>query len=555
MMFMKTALATHAFETFKEILSAPETNNRKKGSRLNHLCAQYLAATNKEYFESLLLEEIRDFSVRTILKEFPAFRTDGSYEDVTQAATITAWLAIQDNNETLGLKARLSEWLNTSWIKELTADNFSGWVYTIIRHAALDFKEGKKSRKEDELLPYKAYSNSGISRASFKNDKFGEPVVQDIQGIPSKTQQNATSNGLNSEFDLESAIRKLGYQDQQLVDLVRQGYRTDDKELTDRFNCTSKQLYNRWSRIKLVLKDELVGFPTVIHTCNPSVTSTNDFQRLGQYIEDSSKSFQALPESCKCRKSITRVQARKMVETGAAEWVYKVDAAGKPVINYERIWSRRAVRVRRVMAGAGQTQMERMVDGNRQDLANREIGRQMDEAFIQGLIVPFRPDPWEGIVRFTNFQDKETPNCYRKSANTPQESVSPNPNKPFAEISNNETCPKCSDRSLLVSTDEEGAVRHECQPTAGRRFACTYRQVWAPRKDTNMDSSPWRYWREKQKELALKERFQETGVSTRYCSEGRRTFQGVTPETSSIPTGMQVTIPEPVGHFSDFSNQ
>jgi len=429
--------------SFDTPTSAPA---RQQGTLVNLLYSQYASASpdspEKERAESELFSEITNYCQLLIWKKFSDLRKNGSDDDCVQISV----LKILEKIPSFSASADMSSYKPKEHLSDceqaLAREKFSqgrdfaGWVRTLCINTVKDFLRSKKARREQSFPDGKAISHAGQFRHG--NDENRDEQDSTDEGscvierreILSKPEMHAAQTALNMEHDLASVIARLSPLDRLIVSLLRDGYSSGSKEMQEQTGLSKKQVYNRWARLKPVLKDELTGLPVCVHTCMPSAIPTNDLNPLRQYVSDGSGSYQELPE-CRCKKIITKRESRESIERGEAQEVYKI-INDKPVINVERIWCRRLVRIQRVTAGLQSAQIERAVAGNQQDISDREIGHQMDLEFRARLIITdaekirrgisdcYEKDESRGRAIFTSFQERRSKGGYEYSEDSKQ---------------------------------------------------------------------------------------------------------------------------------------
>jgi hypothetical protein len=130
--------------------------------------------------------------------------------------------------------------------------------------------------------------------------------------------------------------------------------------------------------------------------------------------------FWLLPKKCNCKKQVTRSEASKLVDEGQAEIIYKTR---RRIIeaDYSRIWMAQQVMVPRVDLISKADVERAYLDGQQASIEYIELVHELYMQNRAKLIVPFRPDPWEGRTLFTFGTDQRSFISYKDSLKGRQE--------------------------------------------------------------------------------------------------------------------------------------
>ncbi len=285
---------------------------------------------------------------------------------------------------------------------------FSSWVYKIVSNEVFDTINRLSNRNEFELNDEVV---NGASNAGFRGGSPGAGPDDGAKGhgrvpIIGGTYIAAHEVELNNGLDIGNATSKLSARDRTIVGLFMQGY--GPSEIGRKLGYNAKWGQNNFDRLKELLGDLMCVRKILLHTCRRSITPSSTFDDRVFYTEESGAYF-PLSSKCRCNKWLTRKEADAFFEEGAAGSVYKIKN-GQPVLIEKEVWSAQAVRVPRCgMVATTKAGIERAyVDGNAQVRMEIELSHQMDIEARRKLIVPFRPDPWDGRPRFTAFTDERT---------------------------------------------------------------------------------------------------------------------------------------------------
>jgi hypothetical protein len=161
----------------------------------------------------------------------------------------------------------------------------------------------------------------------------------------------AEENGIIQDVTLQEVFAKLPTRDRHIFKLHSEGY--SPSEISKKSGLDIKATYNKLFSLKETLKHELCVQETVLHTCRLSVTTVKPSEAIVGYIQQDAKSartkrkdYRALPITCRCRKSLTKKEARELLETGAAQEIFHIKN-GKLALDEGRVWASQAVQVPR----------------------------------------------------------------------------------------------------------------------------------------------------------------------------------------------------------------
>jgi RNA polymerase sigma factor (sigma-70 family) len=323
-------------------ISTPALNvapREQKETRLNSLYLIWKTDPSSVNGD-LLFQEILSYAERSIRKDTPKF-TDA--EDAAAESAMEIWKSIDKFDGRVLFKT---------------------WAYAIIRNTSLDFirkvfvgknkahlereKElGEKlptRKRELPLLGFKGYCGDGqytTSSLPSMSEQEGDGETDGGSGkqeIPSKRFIEKTENDIIDRIDGEKqAINNrveaekqskildllvktvLNRDDQNLLHRIREG--EGQKEIADSLHLTPEQIYKRFSKIVQILKEDIPAYSCTLHTCQPSFESSYEITGLSIFQHGS---YQLLPAFCRCRKSITHVEAVDAVHCGEAWRVYKL---------------------------------------------------------------------------------------------------------------------------------------------------------------------------------------------------------------------------------------
>lgn len=401
-----------------------------KVNRLNKLYDSWLRAESqsRDFAEAGLLKGIRKLCLKTILKSYPTPNAN----DLAQQITINVHRGLAEDADLALYKTKLSQWFNCDGVCS-SRQNFSAWLNKIILNALRSSIRQDKQRAEDEYFDWLSPHKSGITRKAptqqSEDDDPDDAAPSGTQKLLDKSYIEANEDGLIAAIDLERSIKKLPFRDQRLLSLTRFGYTSS--EVAKKLNCDITAIYNRKVELRVLLGHEMeVDFSVVLHTCKPEFESCYELG-AGMYITDAeNKSYRQLPEKCKCRKRITRLESRRLLETGRAAHVFGLSPSGKTENDSKSVWADQAVQVPRVGL-AGKTHIERAYASNyKQDKSDIEVAHEMDKAMRDKITQEYPADSpnWNlWFPPYTSYTDQESDSGVRN--NLPSEPGRPCPDR------------------------------------------------------------------------------------------------------------------------------
>lgn len=134
-------------------------------------------------------------------------------------------------------------------------------------------------------------------------------------------------------------------------------------------------------------RDQLVDYSVLIHGCH----SADDKQ----------------PEKCLCKKYIPYEEAAEIVRQGLATWMWMYPNQGNAFQSHGAIV---LVSSKKTPRGAmlERAHMERNAEGQDEQQASVEAFGELAQQMIADLIVPFKPDPRQGMPVLTAWGDERT---------------------------------------------------------------------------------------------------------------------------------------------------
>lgn len=158
-----------------------------------------------------------------------------------------------------------------------------------------------------------------------------------------------------------------------------------------------------------------VVYSVKVHTC-----LIKDDEKVRKYLipgelylalEDGYKGYRAIPTKCDCKKHVTTQQAETLVSTGQAQVIWKTKRRLiEPDLNC--IWMSQSRQVPRVDLISTADIERAFLDHNEDSIAYIEMVHELYMENRAALIVPFRPDPWEGRTLFTFAREERTKGSY-----------------------------------------------------------------------------------------------------------------------------------------------
>lgn len=389
---------------------------QEHGVSLNRCYEEYAATPNDETL-SRLLRDIENFARRVTSKVYQQFANPQLGRYFNQTITDTHPQTEISNAVTLRV------WKNLAKFKREC--KFSSWVYEISRNAVIDCMREISNRRDIDLklLDWKDYEAPSASEVGTRNtsnrgtapDGTGDLNNPDDNSghgaAPVLSQEYIAANeaGLNTELDLEKVFGKLSQNDRHIIEMYKDGYLP--AEIGTAFLRDAKWASNQLVRLKELLRHELYICETVLHTCRVSIKTTPVMQMGILYVENGD-SYRAM-QSCRCRKGLTGLEAKALLKNGEASCIYKVSEDGKPLLIHGEIWASQAIRTPRVGLSSSRAHIEKAYGigqgGNKGVARNIELEHEISVNELRKLIVPFKPDPWEGRVIFTSFSEQGTP--------------------------------------------------------------------------------------------------------------------------------------------------
>ena len=377
-------------------------------------------------------------------------------------------------------RVMLNVFLNLAKFKN--DSKFSTWVYQIVKNAVIDAVRQIDRRNEVDLLEWRAndapYAGSKGSAEGTSHDGVSDP--EDETGndggghaaapILSQEYFNQNEDGINANLDFEKAFRKLSKRDRRMIELFRDGYKPAD--IGKEFGHDAKWASNQLTRLKELLKHEMYIAETVLHTCKLSVQTTTVLVNGQLYVEDG-EGYRSL-SLCRCKKRLTGLETKTLIRNGGAFAIYKV-VDGELVVCSQEVWAQQAVKTPRCGLNSNKADIERAyIDGNQQSQLDIEIAHEMTQASLRKLIVPFKPDHWDGRVRFTNFVEERTKGSFKPFEWRAPEPKEKRPDRQTVLIEENAGCPNCHQHRMAVFVYPDGSVLNEC------RGGHCYLTVWKP---------------------------------------------------------------------------
>ena len=435
---------------------ADEGNDESQqgGDKLNQVYQEYLGAPNQDNLDRLLID-VENYARRITTKVCLGF---GNFE-------ISEYFA-----QTVKDEAMLHVWRGLGGFKGKS--KFSSWVYEIIQNIVFT-RLNYVSRRKDinlKILDWKDYTapivgvrNAGNTGAALDG---GEDSNDDNGGVgaapvPSQEHCEETENGLNAELDFAKVFSKLSPNDRRVIELYKDGYRPAD--IGKAFRRDAKWASNQITVLKDLLRHELYICETVLHTCRVSPKPTPVMQTGLLYVEDGD-SYRAM-QTCRCRKGLTGLEAKTLIKNGGASDIYKCGDDGKPLLIHGEIWAAQAVRTPRVGLSSSRVHVEKAYgigqSGNNQVARNIELEYEIAVEGLRKLIVPFRPDPWEGRVIFTGFSEGRAEGTF-STYEWQQPEPKPIPERQTTVIEENAHCLRCGAAHMAVSEFADGTQKHDC---------------------------------------------------------------------------------------------
>ncbi|MGB6496355.1 MAG: sigma-70 family RNA polymerase sigma factor [Candidatus Acidiferrum sp.] len=364
---------------------------------LDSFYAEYIAAPENQERKEKLFEAISDYAARSVHK----ITKDRRLTDSVSKSRIES-----DVSQTVCLKVfqKLDKFKGDS--------SFSTWVYQIAKNELFNESDRIKQRNEVQLLDVLAQDapNAGYQVSAAGEGPDGNSVDNADHGsngrakVLSGAYLHENEAGINANLDFEKVFRKLSRRDQQIVDLYQEGYKSP--HIAAEFGRDAKWASNQLDRLKELLKHEMYVAETILHSCRRSIQPKSLSE--GDFCVEDAGSYFALP-LCRCRKRLTGLEAKTLAKTGEAQLIYKIKD-GQPVLIKKEVWAPQAVRVPRCgLRASSEAGIERaFVDNQVHAQLDLEIGHEMSQKELRKLIVPFRPDQWQGRPRFTDFTEART---------------------------------------------------------------------------------------------------------------------------------------------------
>lgn len=469
-----------------------------KQGDVNQLYAEYIAAKSAvdgslpsqlavEGTKNILLADVTNYALRLFASESFQGSLNGVVgEDLAQDATVKV---LQNLDEFRG------------------QSKFSTWVFRIIKNAVADAVRKEEIKAEsplnDEIIHAEKRTDvDAITTGSAKikndpsiafegtndNDDDGGGESSGGQPVYSPSVLHAESDGRITDITLQDSVRRLSPRDQHICKLLAEGYKTD--EIAAELRLSKKQTYNSVARLRETLKHELCVLEVVVHTCRLSANPAEPNQTIIGYVAEN-EYFRAVSLTCRCRKGVTRKEARQMLETGEAQEVHHTKN-GELVLDEGRIWAAQAARVPRVgLSATTQNGIEAALDGNHQVQRDIEIAHEITLAERAKLIIyeedliarGVNPHEWDGRAVMVNYNatrqqnatslgkdvDRWTRLPIKEQAPVPSQRQ---PEKPHV-TETEQRCPKCKRRKMITSIYRDGSIHHEC-----RRNSCAYLQIF-----------------------------------------------------------------------------
>ncbi len=401
-----------------------------KQGDVNRLYAEYVAAKCEvngslpsqlavEQAKSKLLADVTNYALRVFASEGYQGSLNGIVgEDLAQDVTIKVFKNLD------GFQGQ---------------SKVSTWLFRVIKNAVANAVHKEEVRAEsplnDEIIhPETRTDVDAVTTGSVKiandpsiafngTDGSDDHTSSESNGkaVYSPSVLHAAELGVTTDITLQESIRRLSLRDQRICKLLSEGYKTD--EIAAELNLEKKQIYNLVARLRETLKHELYVLEVVLHTCRLTAKPVEPNQKIVGYVADD-KEFRAIGLTCRCRKGVTRKEARRMVELGEAQEVHHIKD-GKFVLDSGRIWATQATRVPRVgLTATTRAGIERaFVDGSLQVQRDIEIAHEMDLAWRAKLFAyeedlvarGINPHEWDGRAMGTWFKNLETSEGLDKS--------------------------------------------------------------------------------------------------------------------------------------------
>jgi RNA polymerase sigma factor (sigma-70 family) len=430
---------------------------QEKGLGLNQLYAQYLVSPNDEDTLARLLVDVENYARRVT-----ALEAGKKAQFLNQTVT--------DKHPETEISVAAMAKVHVSLDKFNHQSKFSTWVYSIVKNLVIDAVRQIDRRKEVDLFEWRANDApyAGTKGAAEGTSPDGVSDPEDESGddggghaaAPILLQEyfNQNEDGINANLDFEKVFRKLSKRDQRMVELFRDGYKPAD--IGKEFGYDAKWASNQLTRLKELLKHELYIAETICHSCKPGIQTTATLANGQLYIDDGA-GYRSLP-MCRCKKRLTGLEAKTLIRNGEAYAIYKV-VNGEPVVCRHEVWAQHAVKTPRCGLNSNQADIERAyLDGNRQSQLDIEIAYEMTQASLRKLIVPFRPDLWEGQVRFTNFVEERTKGSFQPFEWHPPEPKEVPIDRQTIVTDKAACCPNCKRTRMTASVYLDGSIKHEC---------------------------------------------------------------------------------------------
>lgn len=160
-----------------------------------------------------------------------------------------------------------------------------------------------------------------------------------------------------------------------------------------------------------------VYYPVRVHTCriDPSEKIVNFLGKGEKCIEitDGYKGYRSLPVFCTCKLLVTKDEAKMLIETGQAVRIH-VKKFRTIKEDENSIWMAQQRQVPRVDL-ISKADIERAYVDQAQNSV--DYIEEVHTMFMENrakMIVPFKPDPWEGRTLFTFAPDQRTIGSYQR---------------------------------------------------------------------------------------------------------------------------------------------
>ncbi len=290
---------------------------------------------------------------------------------------------------------------------------FSTWCFKICKNTVLDAMRQIERRGEETLgddvadEPVPGVGVSGSGQTGYGGE--GTDHLGGSQGILPKNFTDRTEDAIIDELDYEKAYRRLTGREKKIVQLFRDGHTPQD--IGKAFGRDAKWASNQLQRLKLLLQHGLHIVKSVFHTCQLPKVPVAELKDGELYVDDGNGGHRLLGK-CKCRKQLTTLELKTLVDNGEAQPIYKTVAG--TLVPCEDVWAPQLCQVPRVGLNSNSADIDRATLGDYQSLRDIEIAHEMSVMALRALIVPFRDDPWEGRVVFTAFAEGRTKGCFTK---------------------------------------------------------------------------------------------------------------------------------------------